>query len=122
MENWKKKIGQKIRKRRIEKGFSSQGKLAEKLEIDTARVSDWERGEHIPAKHKAKLFKILEIDDLYLREEEEKPAPTLPTKNDLISAIVIALPTLDESELEEILSHIDSAPSRRTLSAKSSID
>ncbi len=88
-------IGQKIRRRRIEKGFATQAELAKKLGTDQSRVSRWERGENLPDEmyHDA-LLEALESDDSLLdidvREKIKAKTVAEMAPDELIEAIAIA--------------------------------
>jgi transcriptional regulator with XRE-family HTH domain len=64
LKNFKRLVGQKIKLRRLELGINSQGKLADMLGIDTARVSNYERGVHLPeGEIKSNLLHALKADE-----------------------------------------------------------
>lgn len=64
MKNFKKLVGSKIGKRRLELGYTTQRQLAEKLKVDTSRVNRWEMGENLPeGGYKSALLKVLKTDE-----------------------------------------------------------
>jgi len=57
-------VGNRIKARRIELGFSKQGDLAKAIGTDRTRVSRWESGESLPdGIYKAKLLATLEMTE-----------------------------------------------------------
>jgi transcriptional regulator with XRE-family HTH domain len=69
-----KRVGEKIRKCRIEKGLS-QLELAKKIGVRAPQISKWEGGVQIP-----RTDKLLELDSVLnvipkLLAEDEKPSP-----------------------------------------------
>lgn len=80
MDSYKKLIGQRIAKRRIEMGFTTQSQLAEALDIDTSRVSNYETGKNSPkGKLLKKVLKVLGMkeSDLLSLAEEKNPQPKI---------------------------------------------
>lgn len=72
MENAKRRLGQKIRARRIELGIKTQAKLETLLGIDRSRISDWETGMLSPGPILAeKLKAVLHVDDSFFEESQE---------------------------------------------------
>lgn len=79
-----KRIGRRIRQRRIEVGLLRQRDLAEKIggAVDNQRVSDWERGVNTPSdRYLQKLADALEVDVAYFMLPEPEPGtPDLMSK------------------------------------------
>lgn len=64
LENYKKLVGEKIRKRREEMGFPSQEDLAAALNTDQSRISRWETGRNLPTGDRRKgLLELLKCDE-----------------------------------------------------------
>jgi transcriptional regulator with XRE-family HTH domain len=82
--SFKKVVGQRIEKYRIKAGFKSQQALAEKLQTDRSRVSEWERGIHEPkGKYRSALVKLLGVKDqdifgIHSDAETDKALQNLP--------------------------------------------
>lgn len=113
LERFKRLIGKKIRDRRLELGFETQDDFAQKIDVglNQETVSKWERGINIPQeKYHKKLFEVLktgpELLDIDAKDFE---------RAELLSAILVALPALDNSQLSDIGDQIT-----RFLSSKSS--
>ena len=118
--NLKKLIGAKIKKRRLEVGFSSQAKLAEAVGIDQSRVSLWESGAHKPDPgFRAKLAEVLDVDVSFFEEIEAPEARS--ARADSIIEITGLLSRLDERELRTILAAIRATPSLRGKAPKSEV-
>jgi transcriptional regulator with XRE-family HTH domain len=67
LDNFKRYVGKKIQERRVELGFSSQAKLARKLDVDQSDVSRWESGQNLPeGQHKQKLLEALDVDNSFI--------------------------------------------------------
>jgi transcriptional regulator with XRE-family HTH domain len=66
LDNIRRLLGQKIRERREEKGFKTQGDLAAKLGVDQSRISKWETGANLPDDESKQILKTaLEVDDAF---------------------------------------------------------
>ena len=115
LKNFKRLVGQKIQERRVQMGFKTQGALAEKLGIDTSRVSDWERGAHLPqGKLKDELLKLLKSDesliDIDLDDSPgEPPSEVQAIAKEVANQLQAKAPVLPkgyliikESDLEEL--------------------
>lgn len=108
MDSFKKRFGQKLRARRIEKGFSSQSDLAEKLEVDQSRVSRWENGREFPdGPYRDKLMKVLKDESLFSLEPDAKPAPTVSSLLDAMKLMQAELDEVKSSPLYEVLKSAD---------------
>lgn len=93
MKNFKKLVGKKIRKRRDDLGLG-QEEIADFLNTETARVSNYERGVHLPeGKLKAKLLKILKAEEslLDIDEKDSKPPPLTPDEAEFIRLFRVAV-------------------------------
>lgn len=91
MNNIKKLIGQRIRARRIEKGFGNQTLFAKTIGTDTSRVSRWETGEDTPGPiHQAAICKALDCGpELFDEKVTPEKAPTFEQRKlELISIIM----------------------------------
>lgn len=67
MDNFKRRIGKKIKARRLEVGFDTQAALAKAIHVDQSRVARWESGTNLPdTSLRAELCRALKIDDDYL--------------------------------------------------------
>lgn len=70
MESHRRRLGEKLRKRREACGFETQGAFAEKLGVDQSRVSNWETGIHLPDRHYRLLIqKYLKVPDEFFGED-----------------------------------------------------
>lgn len=85
------------------------------METDPANLSRWESGKYIPTEDALKA-----IANAYGITPENFFGQEM-NRALLLARIIETLPTLDNSELEEILADIESAPSRRVI-RKAAID
>jgi transcriptional regulator with XRE-family HTH domain len=84
LKNFKKYVGKKFRLRRKELALGSQGELAKTLHIDTARISDWERGVHLPeGTNREALLKALDADESLIDIPDDFPDPAGQKLSDL---------------------------------------
>ncbi len=68
MSSFKKIIGQRIAKRRLELGFANQQAFADALEIERATVSRYETGHNTPVgKNLKKILRILKMKESELK-------------------------------------------------------
>lgn len=108
LESYKKLIGKKIQKRRIEKAFSNQQALADKLGVDQSQITKWETGVHMPeGRHRKSLGELLDVPDDFF--EMIEVTPPVSTRSDVILSIISDLSALDMNQLEDIqdaLEHI----------------
>ena len=99
LKSYKVLIGQKIQKRRIEKGFLNQGQLAKKIGTDQSRISSWESGKSVPeGQLKAALGDLLDVEESFFELVDVDGE-----KEKLILDVQAALPALDEEQLHKIL-------------------
>jgi transcriptional regulator with XRE-family HTH domain len=86
LDNYRKLVGQKIRQRRKELGFKTQADLADKIGVDSSRVSRWETGDDFPTDYRAELLTHLKVSEEYLFGE--KPAaPPPPDSNSIFEYV-----------------------------------
>ena len=125
MKNFKKLVGEKIKRLRLARELT-QEQLAAHLGIDKARVSDWERGEHLPeGALKAALLKRLKSDESLIDispPRDEAPVQYVPTPREMsqvYNALVNGIPerrllglfllTGDDSYYQQALEYPDAA-------------
>lgn len=108
MESYKRLIGKKIQKRRIEMGFATQSDLAAKVGVDQSQISRWESGANIP---EGTLKKDLG-DALGVAEGFFEMIDVIGPREGLFGKIVLHLSTMNNSELESFLRTLEAAPSK----------
>lgn len=105
MESYKKLIGNKIKKRRIELNILTQEMLAELVEVDQARVSNWETGKNLPdPKYKLKLSKVLKVDP----EVFFDTINLSDSRSIALDSILLKLPRLNHEQLLTLSKFINS--------------
>lgn len=93
MENFRKYIGKKISTKRNILGFT-QGVLASKIGTEQARISNWERGAHLPDEQSQEALKeLFKVDNNFF---------DLELSGDQIDLLSI-LPSLEEDQIEIII-------------------
>ena len=114
MNKTRESTGEKIRRLRSSLGLT-QGQVAESAEIPFRTYQDIEYGKSIPRTvNLGAIARALNVPLESLLAEpiiaDQAMLPP-PTKSDLIAAIVVLLPTLNELELRAVLSQAEESPS-----------
>lgn len=96
--------------RQMSAALSSKGlgnkDVVESLDVDGSNVYRWLNGETLPSDENFK--KLCELVDM---TPNEILFPDGPSRAEMISSIVALLPSLNESELRNVLAVIESSPS-----------
>jgi len=100
--SYKKAVGQKIQKRRLELGFNTQEEFANAMDLDQSRISRWERGESLPQiRYRPQLYKVLKTDESLFEIDNNKEQKETDAKKriDLFGSVVAKLGRLNEEQL-----------------------
>ena len=81
--NFKKYVGEKMRRRREEMGYSSQSAFAKVIHVDKSRVNRWETGTNLPdPDFRAKIIDKLKLPDDFFEVTAPLPEPPIPAFDD----------------------------------------
>jgi transcriptional regulator with XRE-family HTH domain len=110
VENTRKLFTENLKKIRNAKGLT-QAKLAELTEISLSGYAKIEYGESWPTPGTMGLLaEKLGVNEADFFQKDERE----PSRAELLASILLLLPSLNDSELRSVLTHITNAPSRRS--------
>lgn len=114
MDDLRKVVGQRLKERRLKKGFKSQKAFAEALGTDQSTVGRWEAGLFLPAtSYLEKIYSLLGTDQLDLFGiSTEEARPETPTQAAMAQVIAEQQKEIDElrAQLDSLKAHIGSVP------------
>lgn len=112
LESYKKLIGKKIQRRRVELGIDSQESLAGKVGVDQSHVSKWESGKNLPeGKLRRTIADVLKVSDDFFELIELNPSDDI--KERLCNQIIREVLGLNEFQLNKVIFAVQTIKSPR---------